>query len=169
MTISPYLGSALVLGLTLLESTFGPNLTLGRVKPDLVLVLVVAWSVLNGFRDGVRLAVVGGLMLDLFSGAPFGVFTFSLIATSALAGLAHGLVMGNPAMLPIVVILPLSIVFDGLSLLVIDLAGRSIDWSLAFRAVLFPAALYNTGVMVLTIPLIYWLYRLQRRNRLEIG
>lgn len=152
-----------------MQSTLGPFLTVGRVAPDLILILVIGWAVLNGFWAGLGWAFLGGLALDLFSGAPFGVFTVSLLVTSGLASLAHGRTLGNLLTLPVLLTLPLSLVFNGLALLILALAGRAVDWGLALTVILFPAALFNTGVMLLLFPLIYWLFRLQHRGEIEIA
>ncbi|MFQ5611061.1 MAG: rod shape-determining protein MreD [Anaerolineae bacterium] len=163
------MGLIIIFSLTLAQSTLGPFLAVGGARPDLVLVFVVAWTLLNGFSEGLPWAFVGGLALDLLSGAPFGVFTVSLLLTSFVASLTYGRTFGHLMNLPLLLILPLSFLFNAASLLWLDLLGRPIAWGMAYRAVLFPAALYDLGAMLLLFPAIYGLFRLTRRNEIDIA
>src|SRR5262249_2474376 len=51
-------------------------------RPDLVLLVALAWGFLRGSGEGFLAAVVGGLLLDCASSTPFGlhVFAFGLAA-----------------------------------------------------------------------------------------
>src|SRR3954468_20732660 len=63
----------------LVESTVGYRLdALGGGRINLVLMLVAAWSLVRGARDGLLAGLIGGLALDLMSGTPFGLQTVLL-------------------------------------------------------------------------------------------
>jgi rod shape-determining protein MreD len=104
--------------------------------------------------------VVGGLSLDVFSGAPFGVFTMSMVIMALATSLFHGRIFGSSIILPLSLTFPLSFLFNGLVLLVLLLLGRPMDWSAAFFNILLPVAIFNTMVMVLVFPLLYLLNRI---------
>ncbi|MEZ4636134.1 MAG: rod shape-determining protein MreD [Caldilineaceae bacterium] len=44
-----------------------------EVRPDLVLLAVLAWTLFNGGYSGIVWAFVGGLWMDVLSGGPMGV------------------------------------------------------------------------------------------------
>ncbi len=149
----------LLIGAALLQTTLSPYIKITNVHPDLVLILVIAWTILRGLEDGLVWAFIGGLSLDFVSGAPFGVFTLTMLLSTLTAGLFHGRVVGSSIVLPLGLAFPLSLLFNVLALLFLNLLGRPVVWIDAFSNVLFPVALYNTGVMMLLFPLLYLLNR----------
>jgi rod shape-determining protein MreD len=76
--------------MAVLQSTVTAQLDLFGASPDLVLLLVVSWALLRGIREGLVVALVGGIVLDALSGSPFGLGTTALVVASALAGLGGG-------------------------------------------------------------------------------
>ena len=150
---------AILIGATLLQTTIFPFIEINQVHPDLVFVVVIGWIILRGLREGLVWALLGGLCLDLVSGAPFGIWTLALILVALVANLSHGRVFGSSIVLPLSLTFPLSFVFNGLALLFLYFLGRSIVWVDAFSNVLFPAALFNTAAMILIFPLLYLLNR----------
>lgn len=147
------------MGAALLQTTVSPFIEINNVHPDLVFVLVMGWVILRGLDEGVSWALIGGLSLDLVSGAPFGILTLVMLLVAMVANLAHGRVFGSSIVLPLSLTFPLSFFFNGLVLLFLNLLGRPVIWSDAFSNVLLPAALFNTAVMVLAFPLLYLLNR----------
>jgi rod shape-determining protein MreD len=139
--------------------TLSPYVKVNGVHPDLVLILVIGWTFLRGLREGVIWALIAGLSLDLTSGAPFGLFTLSMLVVSLATSLFHGRLFGSSIILPLILTFPLSLLFNGLALLLLNLTGRPIIWSDAFSSVLVPVAVFNTVVMLFVFPLLSWLNR----------
>ncbi len=137
--------------------TLSPYIKIRSVHPDLILLLVVSWVILRGLEEGLAWALVGGLSLDLLSGAPFGIFSLVILLSVLVAHAAHGRIIGNSLILPLGLTFPLSFLFNGLALLLLALLGRPIAWDAAFTYVLVPTALYNTGVMLFIFPLLSFL------------
>ena len=148
--------------MVLIQVTLSPYMKINGVHPDLVLLLVIGWTVLRGFGDGITWALIAGLCLDFISGAPFGVFTLTMLLVAITANLFHGRTFGSSIVLPLGLAFPLSLLFNATALLLLSLLGRSIIWSDAFYNILFPVAVFNTGVMIIIFPLLYllnrWLY-----------
>jgi rod shape-determining protein MreD len=144
---------------TLLQVSFFPYFKINGVQPDLVLVLVIAWTVLRGLPEGITWAVLGGLCIDLLSGGPFGIFTLAMLVVSLTANLFHGRVFGSSIIIPLGLTFPLTLLFNGLSLLALNLLGRTIDWNLALSEILIPLAVLNSVVMFFIFPLLYLLNR----------
>jgi rod shape-determining protein MreD len=120
---------------------------------------VVGWVILRGLEEGVTWALIGGLSLDLTSGAPFGIFSLSLLLVVLITHVAHGRVFGSSTFLPLSLTFPLTLFFNGLALFSLNVLGRPINWSDAFTHVLIPLAVLNTGVMLLVFPPLYFLNR----------
>ncbi len=125
----------------------------------MVLILVIGWTILRGLREGIIWALVGGLGLDFVSGAPFGLFTLILLIMALVTNLFHGRTFGSSIILPLSLAFPLSLLFNSLALLLLNLLGRPIAWNEALANVLVPVAIFNTAVMLLIFPLLYLLNR----------
>jgi rod shape-determining protein MreD len=120
---------------------------------------VISWIVLRGLEEGLIWALMGGLSLDLLSGAPFGVFTLAMLLVALATNLSHGRVFGSSIVLPLSLTFPLSLLFNGLAVLFLMLLGRPIGWNEAFLHTLLPVAVFNTAVMIFIFPLLYLLNR----------
>ncbi len=142
-----------------MQATLSPYVKINGVHPDLVLVLVIGWVILQGLEEGLVWALIGGLSLDFLSGAPFGLLTLVTLAVALAANLSHGRIFGSSIVLPLSLTFPLSIVANGLALLLLSLLGRPVIWVDAFSNLLLPVAIFNTAVMLLVFPLLYLLNR----------
>ena len=131
---------------------------IGGVHPDLVVILVIGWAILRNLEESLTWALIAGLCLDFLSGAPFGVFTFTIVVVTLIASLtAHGRVFGSGVVVPLSLTFPLSLLFNVLALAILRVLGHSIIWSTAFFGVLLPVALFNSAVMLVIFPLLYLL------------
>jgi rod shape-determining protein MreD len=124
-----------------------------------VAVLVVAWSTLRGFDEGTSLGVIGGLLLDITSGAPFGLHTVVLGLMGAVASMVDGqTVRANVALLFSVGVL-LTVAYH----LAIMLGLQALGWQAPpigrFLRILFPAAMANAILLPLAYLVSERLYR----------
>ena len=60
-----YAAILLLSAVAIAQSTVMPHLTIMGVKPDLMLLAVMSWSLLRGSEEGLVWAFIGGLALDL--------------------------------------------------------------------------------------------------------
>lgn len=147
------------MSIALLQTTLSPYIKINGVHPDLVFVVVVGWTFLRGWEEGLGWAAVGGLSLDFISAAPFGIFTLTLLLVTLVASFSHGRVFGSNVILLLAFTFPLGLLFNTIALLLLNVLGRPVNWVDAFSSVLLPAALFNVGIMVLTFPLLYLINR----------
>jgi rod shape-determining protein MreD len=157
--ISNLIPLAILISATLLQSTLAPYIQINGVHPDLVLVLVIGWTFLRGLPDGFIWALIGGLSLDLLSGGPFGLFTLVVGLIALLTSLFHGRLFGSSIILPLILTFPLSLLFNGLALLLLSVLGRPVIWNETLSYILVPVAIFNTVAMLFTFPLLYLLNR----------
>jgi len=162
-----YLTSLLLLGIALVQSTIIPYLAIGQIRPDLMLLTVVSWSLLRGNEEGIVWGFIGGLSLDLLSGAPFGLATFSLLVTSFLCGLGEANVFRTHVILPPVTAFAATLIYNALFLLLLGAFGYPVAWAASFRKVVVPTALFNTLLMPVVYAAMGWLH--QKTKRPEIG
>jgi rod shape-determining protein MreD len=155
-----YLMIPLLLLLAVIQSTAASRLQLGGVKPDLVLLMVIAGTLLYGGRSGVLWAFVGGVAIDLFSGGPLGASSLAMMAAVLAVSIGHRplsrynpLVPLSAAMLGTFVY---ASVYLGILILLhaIGLPTRYLPFLEAMQFIVLPALLYNTGLMFLLLPLL---------------
>jgi rod shape-determining protein MreD len=104
-------------------------------------------------------ALIGGLSLDFLSGAPFGLFTLTTLIVTLATSLFHGRLFGSSIILPLSLTFPLSLLFNSVALLLLNLLGRPIIWNDVFSYLLVPVAIFNTATMLFAFPLLYLLNR----------
>lgn len=164
---SPYLLAPLLLIVALLQTTVLPELTVLGVKPELMLLSVLAWSLLRGPGEGLVWAFLGGLMLDLFSGGPLGASTLALLAVSFGAGFVEPSVVRTSFVLPVGAALGGTLLYQGLFLLVVQLVRGSVPWADSLLLVTLPSLAVNTLLMPVVFQALAWLDR--KTGRPEIS
>ncbi|HIC88603.1 MAG TPA: rod shape-determining protein MreD, partial [Anaerolineae bacterium] len=166
-TINPYLLVPFLALVALMQVTFAPLLAVLGVKPDLMLLVVVAWALLRGGDEGVIWAFVGGLWLDLFSGGPFGVNALALLAVSILAGWSELTVFQAYILLPVVVATLATGVYGLILLFLLRILGQPVVWSESIMRVILPSMVLNA----LFMPLVFWtirkLHQLAGRDQMD--
>ena len=143
-----------------------PHLTIMGVKPDLMLLMVISWSLLRGAQEGVIWALVGGMGLDLLSGAPFGTSTVALVALSLLAGVGELSVFRTRLALPLVATLVATLAYDLFFLLLLYARGYSIAWADSLIKVVLPSTLFNVLLAPFVYKALYWLDRKTGREEM---
>jgi len=139
----------------ILQASAVPHLRIWGVFPDLPLILVVSWSLLRGSRAGLVWGLVAGLFLDLLSGTPAGAAMAALGTVGFLAGLARRSVFRAQLLLPVVVIVASTVLYDLLLLLAMFVAGRTVLWLETLGRVVLPSAALN----LLLLPVIHFSLR----------
>jgi rod shape-determining protein MreD len=148
-----YLSAPILVLLALLQVTLMPYLAVAHVRPDLVLTAVVCWALFRGPTEGAVWGFVGGLALDLLSGAPFGVYTMVLTVVGAVAGVSSAMISRDHVLLLPAVILGCTVLQQGTLVWLLKLANQPLSWDQVLTTVVLPAALLNLLVSALFYPL----------------
>ena len=165
--ISGYLALFVLLGLALIQSSWGQFFTISGVHPDFVLMAVVSWTLLHGAAGGILWAIVGGLCLDLLSGGPFGLTVIPFMLVSLLALLGHGRVLGGYLVLPFMLAFPASLSYYLIQMLLLDALGRPVAWGTTLTHVVVPASFLNVLVVLFLFPLLRLLHRRTGREQMR--
>ncbi len=150
----------LLLTLALFETSLAP--TLWRFRVDWVLVLTLGWTLLYGLLPGVRIAIYGGLALDLLGSNPLGTHLLALLLSVILVALL-GEPLDREAPLTTTPLLLAAALLYGLTLTtVLAISDAALPWQRLLLVEVLPTAIINTLVM---IPATALLRRWQRRRQ----
>ena len=141
-----------LLAAVVLQSIALPGAILLGVRPDLVLVVVVAWAMLRGWQDGLVIGLLGGFMTDLASATPWGINVVRLGALGFLAGLAMQRLERQGPLIPLLGATVATILGFGLTVLGLQATRWTISWESALVFQTLPSAVLNCAVMVLAFP-----------------
>jgi rod shape-determining protein MreD len=162
--MSQYVSIALLFALALLQSTVVPRIEIMGVHPDLVLMAVTSWSILRGPEEGMVWAVTGGVVMDLLSGAPFGISTLALLVVSFASGFGPRDILRVDILLPIVTIPLATLLYRTMTLGMLSVLGWETSWAASMRHIVLPSLVVNS----IGMPFVYLLVRrLHRRTSPE--
>mgnify|MGYP001033599227 CR=1 FL=1 len=143
-----------------IQASVVPQIRLLGGGPELVFLLVVAWSINAEIEESVVWAFIGGIAYDLLSAAPTGATTLGLlVVVFAVSGLGRQVFrIGFFMMIGIVLFgtFVQQIIFVGVLLF----AGRSVSILFDLAYVVAPTMLYN---LLLIWPAYWFARRMQRR------
>jgi len=153
--VTLYLVVPVLFLVAILQASAVPHLRIWGVFPDLPLLFVVCWSLLRGTRAGLIWGLIAGLFVDLLSGSPAGAAAVALGVVGFLAGLAQRSAFRAQLLLPVVVTLVSTALYDLMLLLAMRLAGRTVLWIESLGRIILPSAILN----LLLLPVVYILLR----------
>jgi len=132
----------------------GGWLTRFVLKPDLVLLIVITYSVVRGVEEGALAGIIGGLMVDSLSSVPFGSATFSMGALGLAMGLGEDNIYRSNVIIPLVAVFLATVFYHSLLLLILQGGGWQVEWVVTLALQTVPCAVLNALIAPLAIPLI---------------
>ena len=143
-----------------LQATLIPQIRLLGGGPELVFLIVLAWSIHSNLEDSILWAFIGGITQDLLSAAPTGTSVVGmLLLVFAVSGLGQ-------QVFRIGILILVGLVFAGtivnhlMSMFILTLAGFQVDWLNNLTFVTAPTVVYN---LVFIFPIYWFIRRLQKR------
>ncbi|MCX7671526.1 MAG: rod shape-determining protein MreD [Anaerolineae bacterium] len=164
---SIYLMIGVLMAGVLIQATLLARVRLGGVAANLLLVIVVCWSLLRGQSEGLLWGFFGGLLLDLTAGLPLGTSSLALLAVCPLANLGKKSVFPGSLTLPVLLVLLATPVFGWVVLLTKAMVGQSVDWLAATWRVIGPEMGLNALLTLLTYPMLRRLAGATRPTAME--
>lgn len=139
---------------------FSPILNETRGQPNLVMLLVICWSVRTSLGEALVWALVGGLMLDLLSILPLGASSAALaLIAFAVNGIASQLLRFRSLFLLGFTAIA-TLLMTAWSFVALILLGSAYDMPAFIRLILLPTMIYN---LVAVLPIYAVVRFLQRR------
>ena len=162
--MSLYFGIPILLVAAVVQSVVFERISILGGRPDLVLLLVVTWSIIRGADEGALWGFVGGVCCDLLSGSGLGLWTLSLTAVGLLVGQPWVHALG-PTIIRLALMSAAGTLFGHLLLvLAMGLFGHFVAIGRAIQTVAGPAAVLNFLLSPFAFTFLVWFHRRSRRN-----
>lgn len=155
--IGLYVAIPLTLLLALTQTTFGGDVALLGIHPNLLLLLATSWILIRGLSEGLLIGLIGGLLLDVSSAAPFGAVMLSLSLGISLAALGQINVFQGAWMLKYLVIAGATLLFNLVFILVLRLSGYGTSLGQVLGSVILPELLIHVALMPVVYGFVKWL------------
>ena len=167
-TITLYLTIPLLTSVALIQAALLSRVDLWGARPDLMLLVVLAWTVARGEHEGLVWAFIGGLIIDLLSGGPLGATTLATVTVAFMSGRPWTQGIGSPVIRLILLVFLAVIIYHLILLIVLAWTGYAVDFGGALLRVAGPSALLNAALAPFVQRPLVWLERRTREERFAL-
>jgi rod shape-determining protein MreD len=136
--------------LAMVQSTIVSTMPLLKGTADLVMLFIVAWALQDRVTAAWQWCLIGGFLVSLYSGLPFGVFIIAYLICVAIARLLKRYIWEAPFLAMLAATFVSTIIVQLISLGVRLITGAGIAILDALNLVLLPGLLLN---LILAIPI----------------
>lgn len=144
-----------------LQVMLAPHLAILHTVPNVLLLVVITLSFVQGPSAGAMVGFIAGLLLDLLSTAPIGAWAIVLSISGYTAGMLQENLFAEGWLAPVAVAVVAGFLANLSYLVVLTVLGVGpAFWGAVLRVVL-PGALYNSVLVMLAYP---WLARFLRTD-----
>ena len=137
----------------LLQLTVSPEISIGTVKPDILLVATICWALFEGPGQGALFGFCGGLLEDIFSTAVLGVSAFAKTIICYFCGELRQRVISKSVIWPIVIVFFASILHELIKFAAWAMVGLEQRPPFSF-GIIASLALYNAVITLAIYPVI---------------
>lgn len=169
-----YLSIPILIVVVVLQSTIMPIIRIGGGAPDLVLMIVLSWTMLAGLEEGLVWAMVGGILQDIVTGLPTGSTALALVVTAGLTHFMLGPVHRNNLIFPPVVLAAGTVLYQLVLVVVLAVLGRlSVmgqvgDLSYVLTYITLPTLMYNVILILPVYRVMGLVFKASRPSRVAL-
>jgi rod shape-determining protein MreD len=143
-----------VLVVTLLvQLTVAPEISIGSVRPDILLVATVCWALFEGPGQGALFGFCGGLLEDIFSTAVLGVSAFAKTIIGYFSGELRQRIISKSVIWPMIIVFFASVLHELIKFAAWAMVGLE-DRPPFSIGIIAGLALYNALFTLLIYPVI---------------
>ena len=133
-----------IMGLiAVLQSAVVSRITLNQGSADLLMVVLIAYSLQQSVHSAWQWGAVAGLLADFFSGLPFGIFTTSYLLLVGLALMLRERVWQYSFLMQLLLVLIGTMLTHAAALVVLFLQGASLQVSQVLETITLPSLVLN--------------------------
>jgi rod shape-determining protein MreD len=151
-----------LLAALLLQVALAPYIAIAGIIPNILVLVVITLSFVEGPSRGAIAGFVAGLLLDFLSTGPIGAWALVLSVTGYLAGMLQENLFAEGWLAPVTVAVIAALAADLSYLVVLTVLGVAPAFWQSLGGVVLPRAVYNAVLVLLAYP---WLARFLRSDR----
>jgi rod shape-determining protein MreD len=144
-----FLSIPILAALAMLQSAILSRIPLLHGTADLVMLAIIAWSLHDRVQSAWIWAVVGGLIMSLVSGIPFGIYLGGYLLITLAAMLLKRTVWKIPILAMLLMVFIGTLLTQGLSFIALILTGTPLPLLDTVNLIILPSLLLN---LLLSIP-----------------
>jgi len=152
-----------LLAAVILQVAVAPHITIAKVVPNFVLLVVIAVALLQGSRMGTVVGFSAGLIFDLIGTGPIGVAALVFCFVGYISGSLHENMFAEGWRLPVTVAFFASLFAEGMYVLALRLIGENVSVLSALIEVVIPSSIYNGLLAVVSYSLLARILRQDKR------
>ncbi len=139
-----FLISLPILGITaILQTTVVSQMPLLGGTADLMLIILTAWVLQRQVQTSWQWSLVGGLLIDYYSGLPFGLFTISYLLINGAGLILRRRIWQFTYLIHLLLTLLGTLIIHGFSVIIILLQGTALNFELVLQHITLPSLLLN--------------------------
>ncbi|MBR2259131.1 MAG: rod shape-determining protein MreD [Blautia sp.] len=141
----------------LLQCTVLSGISIGHIKPNLMLVLCVSMGLLRGRKCGLWTGFFSGLLTDLFFGSVFGFYALVYMYVGYLSGYAHMIYYDNDIKVPTVMTAIADLGYNAAVYALQFLLRGRLGLDRYLLRIMLPEMFYTTFFTLITYRLFRWI------------
>ena len=132
----------------LAQASILPAFSIFGAHPNLIIVLLVAWTSVRGQREALLLIPAAGFLLGLLDSQPLGLAMLALAPLILLGDLRELRLVESDLLLAVVLTSVATLAYEGSGLISLAVTGERLDWFAAVLNVLVPATIANVLLLL---------------------
>jgi rod shape-determining protein MreD len=151
--------------LVILQTGIISRIPLLNGTPDLILLVLVAWSLQEKVKNAWLWALVGGVLASLVSATPFFAPLVGYIIVTTLGRLLQRRIWQTPILAMFVLTFLGTFVYQGILFSALVVSGVPIGWREGLNLVTLPSVLLNMALALpvhsIVVDIAHWVYPIQ--------
>lgn len=138
----------------ILETTWVQEIRIGGVAPRFMVMIIVAFALLRGSKEGALIGFFAGLLYDLSFGLYFGEMILPYTLLGYLCGRLNKNFYRENFILPFVCTLGGSLMAHGSTLFILMMRGK-LNWLYYFKRIIIPELIYTLTIALVIYQIMY--------------
>lgn len=150
-----------------LQSSLYQFISLARVMPNLLLILVVSNAYMRGRATGMMLGFFSGLLVDILFGNVIGLYAMIMMLIGYVVGFSHKIYSRDDYTLPLFFIAIANFIYQFLYYIFEFLLRGKLDFFNYFRILILPEIIYTVAVATILYKLLHTINHALDRNEFK--
>jgi rod shape-determining protein MreD len=146
--VGRYLSLPILFIAAIVQSTVVPEIRIGSGGPDLILMLVLSWTLLADIEEGLYWAIVGGILQDLINGVPTGTSALALVVVAFVVNMSLGQIGRTNLIVPPLVAVVGTALYQLVLAALLAVVGHPVPIGYSLTHVTLPTGLFNIILML---------------------